>query len=246
MIDVKNLSFSIGPRQLFDSLSFTLPEGQMGAILGANGRGKTTLLRLIMGLEACQQGETTINADAAFVPQLTESLFSYDVATMVSLGRVRRLPWYAVPGKKDRDIVADCLAWLGLSSLAEHPFDRLSGGEKQMVMIARALACEPRILILDEPTSALDLHNQDNILSVLKALAAELGMTILFTSHSPQHAIHIADYALMLWPGSGADFGPVQEAINEERLQRLYQISVALTDVVREARTVRGVVPLFR
>ncbi|AFJ47505.1 ABC transporter ATP-binding protein [Shimwellia blattae] len=246
MINVKNLSFSIGTRPLFDSLSFSVPEGQVCAVLGANGRGKTTLLRLILGLDACQQGEIELAADAAFVPQLAESPFSYDVATMVSMGRVRRLPWYAVPGKKDREIVAECLAWLGLSMLAEQPFNRLSGGEKQRVMIARALACEPRILLLDEPTSALDLHNQDNVLSVLKTLAAERGMTILFTSHSPQHALHVADYALMLWPGSGAEFGQVPQAITEERLQRLYQIPIALTDVVREARAVRGVVPLFR
>ncbi|MGV2470643.1 ABC transporter ATP-binding protein, partial [Bacillus subtilis] len=105
--------------------------------------------------------------------------------TMVSLGRIRHLPWYASPSERDNQIVEQCLDYLGLRRFASQQFNRLSGGEKQMVMIARALASEPQILILDEPTSALDLANQDNVLSTLRDLAQHREITILFTSHYP-------------------------------------------------------------
>lgn len=115
-----------------------------------------------------------------------------------------------------------------------------------MVMIARALASEPKILILDEPTSALDLANQDSVLSVLRDLAIHRGMTILFTSHYPQHALHIADYSLLLFNSSGCLFGETEQILTEENLTQLYQLPVAITPMDYQGRQTQGVIPLFR
>lgn len=246
MIQVEHLNFKIAQRQLFTNLSFRQPKGSIGAILGPNGRGKTTLLKLLLGLQKGATGNILLNAPVAYVPQLSGSLFHYSVRTMVSLGRIRHLPWYASPNEKDHQIVDQCLTYLGISKFADQPFNCLSGGEKQMVMIARALASEPEILILDEPTSALDLANQDSVLSVLRDLAIHRGMTILFTSHYPQHALHIADYSLLLFNGSGCLFGETEQILTEENLTQLYQLPVAITPMDYQGRQTQGVIPLFR
>ncbi|MEX0424108.1 ABC transporter ATP-binding protein [Providencia rettgeri] len=246
MIQVEHLNFKIAQRQLFTNVSFRQPKGSIGAILGPNGRGKTTLLKLLLGLQKGSTGNISLNAPVAYVPQLSGSLFHYSVRTMVSLGRIRHLPWYASPNEKDNQIVEQCLAYLGISKFADQPFNCLSGGEKQMVMIARALASEPEILILDEPTSALDLANQDSVLSVLRDLAIQRGMTILFTSHYPQHALHIADYSLLLFSGSGCLFGETERIVTEENLTQLYQLPVAITPMDYQGRQTQGVIPLFR
>lgn len=246
MIRVNQLSYHTGQRPLFDKLTFSQPQGSVAAVLGPNGRGKTTLLRLLLSLQKGATGKVKLNAPAAYVPQLSGALFNYSVRTMVSLGRVRHLAWYASPSRRDHDITDQAMADLGLTQFADKPFNLLSGGEKQMVMIARALAGEPDILILDEPTSALDLANQDTVLSVLKMLAAERGKTILFTSHYPQHALHIADYSLLLFSGTDAQFGDSNSILTAENLEKLYQIPVAVTPVTSQNRQTSGVIPLFR
>ncbi|OBU11277.1 ABC transporter ATP-binding protein [Morganella psychrotolerans] len=246
MIRVNQLSYHTGQRPLFDKLTFSQPQGSVAAVLGPNGRGKTTLLRLLLSLQKGATGKVKLNAPAAYVPQLSGALFNYSVRTMVSLGRVRHLSWYASPSRRDHDITDQAMADLGLTLFADKPFNLLSGGEKQMVMIARALAGEPEILILDEPTSALDLANQDTVLSVLKMLAAERGKTILFTSHYPQHALHIADYSLLLFSGTHAQFGDSNSMLTAENLEKLYQIPVAVTPVTSQNRQTCGVIPLFR
>lgn len=245
MINVQQLSFSLNQQCLFDKLSFYLPAGKIGAILGPNGRGKTTLLRLLLGFQHNYTGTINLNAQVAYVPQLNPLLFSYSVETMVSLGRLRHLAWYQSPTAKDKKIVADCLNYLRLTSFADKPFNLLSGGEKQMVMIARALASEPQILILDEPTSALDLHNQDLILTILRELALDRHITILFTSHYPQHALHIAEYSLLLHRNSSVEFGLTADVVTEKALTELYQIPIAINQINHANGATQAVVPLF-
>lgn len=246
MINVEHLSYMINRRQLFHNLSFRQPKGSIGAILGPNGRGKTTLLRILLGLQKGAEGCVSLNAPVAYVPQLSGSLFHYSVRTMVSLGRIRHLPWYASPSENDHKIVDQCLAYLGLTKFADHTFNQLSGGEKQMVMIARALVSEPEILILDEPTSALDLSNQDNVLAVLRDLATQRGITVLFTSHYPQHALHIADFSLLLFNDGSFQFGDSLDVLTEQNLANLYQIPVAITSITSQNRQTQGVIPIFR
>ena len=211
----------------------------------ARTAGKTTLLRLLLSLQKGATGTVQLSAPAAYVPQLSGALFNYSVRTMVSLGGFVICP-VCIPVPHDHDITEQAMADLGLTRFADTSFNLLSGGEKQMVMIARALAGEPDILILDEPTSALDLANQDTVLSVLKMLAAERGKTILFTSHYPQHALHIADYSLLLFDGTQAQFGQTPALLTEENLGKLYQLPVSVVPVNHPHRQTCGVIPLFR
>lgn len=245
MINVNRLSLSYGDKVLFSDLSFHLGKGQIAAIMGTNGRGKTTLLRMILGLISPQRGITHLSAAAAYVPQQESITFPYAVRTMVMLGRVRHMNWYASPGRVDQHITESCLARMGLLPLADKPFDQLSGGERQLVCIARALASEPEILILDEPASALDLSNQDRVLSTLRELSASQGLTVLFTTHTPQHAQHIADNTLLLYPEGEYLYGPSGEILADEPLTRLYTLPIHVAKVNYQHRVLAAILPMF-
>ncbi len=245
MINVSGLSMSRGEKILFRDLSFQLERGQIAAILGTNGRGKTTLLRLILGLIPSQQGTACLSAATAYVPQQESMTFPYTVRTMVMLGRVRHMRWYASPTATDRHIAESCLEYMGLHSLMDKPFDQLSGGERQLVCIARALASEPKILILDEPASALDLSNQDHVLSKLRELSTLHRMTVLFTTHSPQHAQHIADNTLLLYPDGEFLYGPSCEILTDDSLTQLYNLPMHVGQVYYQQRVLNSIIPIF-
>lgn len=246
MIQVNSLSYSLNQRQLFDRLSFQLPKGSITAILGPNGRGKTTLLRMLLGLQTPAEGCVKLSGPAAYVPQQAEAVFSYSVLTMVQLGRIRHMKWFSTPSATDCEIAMECLALFGLSQLADKPFNQLSGGERQLVTLARALAGEPEILILDEPGSALDLYNQDHVLFALQNLAKQRRMTVVFTTHHPQHALHIADYTLLLHADSDCVFDKSAKVLTNEQLERLYRLPVAVIKLPDGERTLSAAVPLFR
>ncbi|MCW6568830.1 ABC transporter ATP-binding protein [Yersinia ruckeri] len=245
MIKVNQLTMVRGQKTLFDPLSFHLSKGSVTAILGGNGRGKTTLLRLILGTIKPTRGCVYLTANTAYVPQQEAAVFPYSVKTMVMLGRVRHMGWFASPSHQDQDVAMRCLDCFGLLPLADKPVNQLSGGERQLVCIARALASEPEILILDEPAAALDLSNQGKVLTGLRELSTRLAMTVLFTTHSPLHALHIADLALLLYPQGEAAFGATREILTDENLTRLYQLPVHIDQVTYADKTWDTVVPLF-
>ncbi|WP_341666729.1 ABC transporter ATP-binding protein [Alcaligenes sp. SDU_A2] len=242
MLELNHLAVQAGTRRLLSDLSLHLPSGCILAVLGPNGRGKTTLLRTILGLQAPAAGSVRLQGHAAYVPQRTDALFSYDVLTMVTMGRARHLRWYASPGRQDRDIARACLRAVELEHLAERPFQALSGGEQQLACIARAMAGASPIIVLDEPSAALDLYNQDLILSLLRKLAREQGKTIVFSTHQPQHAQHIADQTLLMHTDA-CEVGPTANMCVDARLSRLYRLPVRVTTL---AEGTHGVIPVFR
>lgn len=244
MINVNNLSVSMDQRLLIDDLSFTVAAGQVLAILGPNGRGKTTLLRTMLGFHPKTKGDIQLLADVAYVPQQTQMLFSYDVLSVVLTGRARHLRWYQSPKKEDIAKAYNCLDALNLTTLAHQPFQQLSGGQKQLVYIARAMVSDSPIILLDEPTAALDLHNQNIMLKVLKQLAHEKQLTIVFTTHQPQHALHIADQTLFMYP-DGCEVGPTLSMCTDEKLSHLYQLPIKTTQVDSLGKKIHGVIPLF-
>lgn len=245
MLELDHLAVQAGGRQLLSGLSLHLPAGKILAVLGPNGRGKTTLLKTILGLQAPAAGTVRLRGHAAYVPQLSDALFAYDVLAMVTMGRARHLRWYASPGVRDREIARECLRAVRLEHLADRPFQALSGGEQQLACIARAMASASPLIILDEPSAALDLHNQDIILSLLRRLAREQGLTVVFSTHQPQHAQHIADQTLLMHTDA-CDVGPTADMCVDERLSRLYQLPVRVTTLHSESGDIRGVIPLFR
>jgi iron complex transport system ATP-binding protein len=155
------------------------------------------------------------------VPQSDDPVFAFDVRTIVEMGRAPHLSWAAMPGAADAAIVEQALARLQIGRLASRLYPELSGGERQLVMIARALAQQPALLILDEPTSHLDFANQAGVLELVRSLADE-GLTIVMTTHDPDHAFLIADLVLVLSRDGTSCVGPVKEVLSEARLSATY------------------------
>ncbi|WP_454690609.1 ABC transporter ATP-binding protein [Achromobacter aloeverae] len=245
MIELDRLSIQAGGRRLLSDLSLRVPAGAILAVLGPNGRGKTTLLRTMLNLHKPAGGAVRLGGHAAYVPQQTGVPFDYDVLSMVCMGRARRLRWYASPGARDLEIARACLDAVRLGHLAGRPFLALSGGERQLVCIARALAGDSPIIVLDEPAAALDLHNQDLILALLRRLAREQGLTVVFSTHQPQHAQHIADQTLLMH-ADACESGPTATMCVDERLSRLYRLPVRVVSQPGPHGEARGVIPLFR
>jgi iron complex transport system ATP-binding protein len=244
MIELTQLSVKVPGRTLVENLNIQVNAGEIVAVLGPNGRGKTTLLKTILNLLPAAQGHVALGGHAAYVPQQNDALFAYDVITIVVMGRARHLPWYGSPGPQDVAIAEQALDAVGMRHLAHRPYRLLSGGERQLVSMARAIASESQIMLLDEPAAALDLFNQNIILTVMKNLAKAHNMAVMFTTHHPQHAQHIADQTLMMYR-DGCEVGLTAEICTDAALSRLYGIAVKAISVQDAGREYQGVMPMF-
>lgn len=224
-ISFDGISFSYNAGQpVLQSYQGEIERGKVLAILGPNGCGKTTLLKLIIGVLIPQEGIIRVKGRVAFVPQLFQVSFSYTVLDMVLMGLAHRVALFCSPSAKDEKTALSALGKLGLDNLADRPFDELSGGQRQLVIFARALATEADILILDEPTSALDLANQGIILEWIRRLSREEGLTIVFTTHLPHHAHAVADTTMLMLDKQHVLCGPTGDVLTEEHLHRLYGV----------------------
>ncbi len=241
-IAVHNLSFSYGAQRVLSDVSFTAADGALLAVLGPNGVGKSTMFRCMLGLMNDYTGTIAVNDTdirtlsarqmarrIAYIPQSYYPTFHYSVLDMVLMGTAHQLSPFALPGDEQAAVAEQALAQVGMQHLSARSFQRLSGGEQQLTMIARALAQQAKILVMDEPTSNLDFGNQLRVLSCIKGLAAD-GYTVLLSSHNPQHALTYADRILALIDGSVAADGPPQDVLTETLLQRLYGVQAAIVD----------------
>ncbi|MDR3264786.1 MAG: ABC transporter ATP-binding protein [Synergistaceae bacterium] len=226
------------------NFSCSLASGEIMAVLGPNGCGKTTLLKLLLGTLKPVGGKIRCVGNPGYVPQVSASAFDYRVLEMVVMGRAANIGFFSIPGEKDYRCARAALSRLGLSDLAERNCAHLSGGQRQLVLIARALVSNPRCLVLDEPTSALDFKNQDLILSTLRQLAKE-GLGVVMTTHAPHHALHIATHVLAMEGGGRCLYGPSDRVMANDRLRRLYGLEMKTLHFRHENRLVRTVVPLF-
>ena len=245
MIEVQGLGFRYGKIWIFRDISFSLPAGKIAAILGPNGQGKTTLLKSVVGLLKPATGTAKLDGRLGYVAQRTEIAFSYKVIDIVVMGRAAHVGMFQAPRSKDYEHARNALARLRLEHLADKHFNLLSGGERQLVMIARALASECQVLILDEPASALDFRNQDLVLYTLRELAKDPGLSILMTTHFPQHAAHIADYSLLLQSVDESHWGLSEEMLSEEKLELLFGLPVKKIQLDRGEASHSGILPLF-
>jgi iron complex transport system ATP-binding protein len=240
MLSAQNLSIGYATRLLASNISFTLHDGEVIAILGPNGSGKTTLFRTLLGLTPTLAGTTLLSRRAiseltpsatarmvAYVPQVPASFANFSVIEVVQMARAPHLAWYASPGAKDRAIAANALAELNIGDFAEREFIELSGGERQLVMIARALASEAKILLMDEPTASLDFGNQFLILDEIAKLKAR-GVAVIFTTHHPDHALRIADRTLTIARDGQVQIGVTKTLLNAHSLTALYGIGIDL------------------
>jgi iron complex transport system ATP-binding protein len=245
-IEVQGLShFYEAEKFVIRDLSFRVRRGSVWAILGPNGCGKTTLLKLILGILKPRSGKIEKSGQTALVPQLFNAVFSFSVLDMVLMGRARQIGLFSRPTKKDQALALGALARFGVDGLAERPFTDLSGGQRQLVMLARAVVAEADILILDEPASALDLANQGMLLKQIRALSRESGLTVVFTSHQPQQALAAADEALMMSAHSQYFSGPVGETLSEENLFSVYGAVIRRLKIAHQGHEEEILAPIF-
>jgi iron complex transport system ATP-binding protein len=165
-----------------------------------------------------------------FVPQSHSTVFAFTARMVAEMGRAAHLSWTAGPSEKDVAIAHRALARLGIDALAEKPYPELSGGERQLVLLARALAQQPRLLILDEPASHLDFANQARVLELVRRVAEE-GLAVIMTSHDPGHAFLVAHTTLILARGQPVCVGPTDSIVTEERLSATYRSSVRIVRI---------------
>lgn len=240
-IEVQSLSYSYGDRRVLQDISFKVGEGEFLSILGPNGVGKSTLFRCMLGLLSDYTGKVLINGQDAgslsiqerarqisYIPQSSASAFNYSVLEVVLMGVSSRLGAFASPRKEDVERCQWALAKTGIPHLAQRCFHKLSGGERQLVLIARALAQKARVLMLDEPTASLDFGNQYLVMKQARSLASE-GYTVIQTTHNPEQSFIFSDRILMLQNGRVLKEGPPSEVLTKELIKELYGVD---TDVL--------------
>ncbi len=248
MLEARHLAFGFPGRGVGRDVSFTLADGEVICVLGPNGGGKTTLFRTLLGLLPRQGGDILFDGTkiemltrgeiarlVGYVPQGHAGAFAYTVREMVLMGRSAHLGAFSAPGRRDGEVAERALALLGIGHLAERPVTHISGGERQLAFVARALAQEPRLLVMDEPTASLDFGNQVRVLETLASLAAT-GISILFSTHDPDQAFLAADRALILAEGRVVDLGTPREVIRADTLKRLYNVDVDVDEFGVRAR----------
>lgn len=237
-LEVRNLSFSYGEHPVLDDVSFSLEDGQVLSVLGPNGVGKSTLFHCILGLLTPQAGE--ILADGrnirtlssrelaqriAYIPQSHNPAFHFNVLDMVLMGTTAQLGYFSAPGQKQLEQAQTVLEQLGISHLAQRGYAHISGGERQLCLIARAMVQQARILVLDEPSANLDYGNRIRVMQTLRALAKE-GYAIIQSTHDPDQAYLYSDRILALCRGKVLAWGTPRETISNSLISRLYGVEV--------------------
>lgn len=257
-LEIENGSFTYpgAGRQVLDKISCRVDSGEILAVLGPNGAGKTTLLRCALGLLRWQSGRTLLDGEelqcithrrlwqrVAYVPQAAASRAPCTAGDMVLLGRSSRMGPFSSPSKRDREAAEAVMERLGIEKLRARRFSDMSGGERQMVLIARALAAEPQVLVLDEPESGLDFRNQLLVLDTMSALAED-GMACIFNTHYPAHALRRAHRALMLSRGGAFRSGPTHEVVTEESIAEFFGVSAVIGGIETRGNVYRDVIPV--
>lgn len=241
VLTVKDLVYG-RERALFTPLSFQCRPGEIWAVLGANGLGKSTLLDTLTGVLPAISGSFSVQGGVGIVPQSFRPAFAWSVRDVVLMGRARHVGLLSMPSAEDDAQVEKALAQLNIRQLADTPFVNLSGGQQQLVMIARALVSGNQTILLDEPCSALDLANQQVVLQLIDALAHQEGRCVIFTTHDPTHALQVAHHTLLLLPGQQWLVGETEQLLSETNLLSAYGLPVRR--IALEETTV--LVPLFR
>lgn len=243
LYEIKNISFSYDGEEIFSNISFSIDAGDVLCILGPNGTGKTTLIKCLNGLNEIDSGEIIINGKnikklsfkeisrhIGYIPQSHVPSFPFKVLDVVVMGRAPYLNLTDSPKQEDIDIAIRSLKTLGIEYLKDKEYTNLSGGERQLVFLARILCQQPDILILDEPTSHLDFGNQIKLLEIIDKLAKS-GLSIIMSSHFPDHAFLSSNKVAIMKNKKFIAFGSPDEVVSEENLKEAYSVDIKLIEL---------------
>ncbi|SBW02614.1 Fe(3+) dicitrate transport ATP-binding protein FecE [uncultured delta proteobacterium] len=242
-LSVENVRFRYGVKDVLRDISFAVPRGNICGLFGPNGSGKTTLFRCCLGLLAPQSGTILLEGHdvarlgiahlarhMAYVPQEHKTGFPFLVREVVAMGRTPHMSGFFRLSKKDMAIVEKALDLVGITELANEPCTALSGGQRQLVSLARALAQEAPLMLLDEPTSALDFSNQMVVWQALRRIAGQ-GVTVLVCCHDPNHILWFCDEVAVLHQGRVAAAGKSRETLTAALLRMLYGTDIEVCAV---------------
>ena len=237
-ICVKDLSFSYGSRQVLKGVSFGAEYGQFLSVLGPNGVGKSTLFRCMLGLLSPSEGSISIEGTPisrlsapqlarriAFIPQSHSPVFNYSVFDMVLMGTTAQTGTFSSPGKIQTELVESALEALGISHLKHRSYGAISGGERQLTLIARAMAQQAKILVMDEPSASLDFGNRIRVMETVRRLAGE-GYCVIQSTHDPDQAYLYSHRVLALYEGRVLAFGTPREVVDQRLISTLYGVDV--------------------
>jgi iron complex transport system ATP-binding protein len=244
LMEMVNGTFSYNSLDnIFEDINFEVEKGDVFCILGANGAGKTTLIKCLNGLMKLSSGKVLLNGkniyglnhsqiarNIGYIPQIHNSTFSFTVLDVVLMGRAPHLDIFSSPSKKDVKIAENSLKALNIYYMRDKPYTEISGGEQQLVFIARILTQEPDILLLDEPTSHLDFGNQIRTLNIIEKLAKN-GLCVVMSSHFPDHAFISSNKVAIMKGKNFIDIGTPEEVITEENMEKAYGIRVKIADI---------------
>lgn len=241
---------------IFENINFEAKEGEILAILGPNGAGKTTMLRCITGMLKWKAGKSLLDNEdiasmqprklwskMAYVPQAKSVSSAYTALEMVLLGRSSHLNVFESPGQEDVKKAFEVMGFLEIAHLVDKKCSEVSGGELQMILIAKALASDPKVLVLDEPESNLDFKNQLVVLNAMSNLAAR-GMTCIFNTHYPAHALQRAQKSLILLKGGSYVFGDTTSVVTETNILRAFGVDAVISEIETPGNLLKNVVPI--
>ncbi len=245
MLDVINATFSYGgPHNVFQDISFSVSAKEVLCLLGPNGTGKSTLIKCLDQLLPLKSGSIVLNGrkisslsrheiakKIAYIPQSHVPTFPFPVLNVVLMGRTPHMGFWSSPSKKDIGIAEESLHSLGILHLQSKPYTEISGGERQLVLLAAVLTQEPDILLLDEPTSHLDFGNQVRLLEIINRLSRQ-GMAVIMSSHFPDHAFLTASTVAIMQDGRFIEIGSPDRVITASNIRKTYGIEVAIGHVV--------------
>ena len=242
-LEVKNVSCGYSTKVVVKDISMSVSSGEILCLLGPNGVGKTTFFKTILGFLKLKGGEILLDGEnihnwsrkqlaknIGYVPQAHTPPFPYKVFDVVLMGRTAHLSMFSSPSKEDKDIAEEAIDILNISYLKDKIYTEISGGERQMVLIARALAQSPKMLIMDEPTSNLDFGNQIRVLDQIKKLSKR-GLAVIMTSHYPNHAFICSTKVAFMQKNNVFTVGNVDEVVTEDMLKEAYGIDVKIITI---------------
>lgn len=244
-------------KTIVNGISFDVSSGEILCLLGPNGVGKTTLFKTILGFLHLKGGSITVDGEdiskwsrkrfaqaIGYVPQAHTPPFPFTAESVVTMGRTAHLGTFSTPSAEDQRIALEAMRALEIEYLKDQIYTEISGGERQMVLIARALTQQPQILVMDEPTSSLDFGNQIRVLRQIKKLA-ESGLGVVMTSHFPDHAFLCSSKVALMWRG-GFDIGTPEEIVTEDNLNKVYGVGVKVTQTsLPGGETLKACIPLM-